>query len=65
MDRRLYKNDQNKFVSGVCSGMAEYIGIDPSVMRVIWILLSIAVPLALVAYIVCAMILPEKSSLGF
>ena len=61
MDKKLYRNTTNKMIAGVCSGLAEYINIDPTVVRVIWALVALS-GAGLIAYLVCALIIPEKPS---
>ena len=61
MDKRLYKVEQGRMVSGVCGGIAEYFNVDPSLIRIAWVLLSLAGGSGLLAYIVAAIILPRKS----
>mgnify|MGYP002282503641 CR=1 FL=1 len=39
MEKRLYKSDRNKIIDGVCGGIAEYFGIDPTLVRLLWVLL--------------------------
>jgi phage shock protein PspC (stress-responsive transcriptional regulator) len=52
-------------ISGVCSGIAEYFGIDPSIVRILWFVLSLAsVGLGLIAYIACTIILPKDTDIG-
>ena len=59
MEKKLYRSTQNKMIAGVCSGLAEYINIDPTVIRVIWALVGLT-GAGLVAYLVCALVIPEK-----
>lgn len=61
MKTRLYKVEQGRMLFGVCGGIAEYFNIDPSIVRIVTVLLSWWGP-GLVAYIVAAIILPEKSA---
>ena len=61
--KRLYKTNQNKLLCGVCAGVAEYINLDPSVVRLLWVLLSCMAFAGVILYIVAALILPEKSTL--
>ena len=61
MEKKLYRNTRNKMVAGVCSGLAEYINIDPTIIRVIWALVGLS-GAGLVAYLICALIIPEKPS---
>ena len=48
-------------IAGVCSGLAEYIGIDPTVVRLIWALIGLT-GAGILAYLVAALIIPEKPS---
>ena len=59
MEKKLYRNTTNKDIAGVCSGLAEYINIDPTVVRLIWALIGLS-GTGVVAYLVCALIIPEK-----
>ena len=59
MEKKLYRNPQNKMLAGVCSGLAEYINIDPTVVRLIWALIGLS-GAGIIAYLVCAIIIPEK-----
>lgn len=63
MPKKLYKIEQGKVLCGVCGGIAEYLNLDPNIIRLLTILLAIfsaGFPL-LIAYIVMACILPDKS----
>lgn len=57
--KRLYKSRNNKMVCGVCAGIADYFNIDPSIVRVLWAVLALAAGTGVLAYIACAIILPE------
>ena len=61
MEKKLYRNPNNKMLAGVCSGLAEYINIDPTVIRVIWALVGLT-GTGIIAYLICALIIPEKPS---
>ncbi|RBP62573.1 phage shock protein C (PspC) family protein [Alkalibaculum bacchi] len=64
--KRLYKNKAEGKISGVCQGVSEYFSIDPSIVRILWVVLSLPlVGLGLFLYIACAFILPDKSDLNF
>ena len=56
--KKLYRSNDRK-IAGVCGGLAEYINIDPTVIRVIWALIGLT-GAGVVAYLVCALIIPEK-----
>ena len=62
MEKKLYKSNQNKMLDGVCGGIAEYFGIDPTVVRLIWALFSLMGGCGILAYIIAAIIIPEKTA---
>ena len=57
--KRLYKSRNNKMICGVCAGIADYFNIEPSIVRVLWAVLALAAGTGVLAYIACAIILPE------
>ena len=61
MNKKLYRNTSNKMIAGVCSGLAEYINIDPTIVRLIWALIALS-GAGHVAYLIAAIIIPEKPS---
>lgn len=60
MEKKLYRSRNDKIISGVCGGLAKYLNMDVSVMRVLAVLLTLFVGGGLIAYIVCALIIPEE-----
>jgi putative stress-responsive transcriptional regulator len=60
MEKKLYKSNQNKMIDGVCGGIAEYFGIDPTVVRLIWALFSLMGGCGILAYIIAAIIIPRN-----
>ena len=58
MEKKLYKSRTNKTIAGVCGGFAEYLNLDPTVVRVIWALVALS-GAGLLAYLICALIIPE------
>ena len=61
MDKRLYRIEEGKMLSGVCGGVAEYFNIDPTLVRLGWVLVSCFAGAGIVAYIAGALIMPVKS----
>ena len=59
MAKKLYKSSKNKMISGVCAGIAEYFNIDPSIVRLIWAFAALWGGTGVVAYIICAIVLPS------
>ena len=61
MNKRLYRSRTDKKISGVCAGIAEYFGIDPTIIRIIWALVTLATVFpGVVLYIICAFVIPEE-----
>ena len=58
--RRLYRNQTNKVLAGVCSGLGEYFNMDTTVVRLIWILLTLLGGAGIIAYILAYFIVPAK-----
>ena len=60
MEKKLYRSKTNKTIAGVCGGLAEYINMDPTVVRLLWVLITAFAGAGLIAYLVCAIVIPEK-----
>lgn len=61
MEKKLYRSNENKMLCGVCGGIGEYLGVDPTVIRLAWALLCLAAGVGILAYIVAAIIMPVKA----
>ena len=61
MNKKLYRSTSNKMVAGVCAGLGEYLNIDPTIVRLIWALVGLT-GAGILAYLVAALIIPEKPS---
>lgn len=60
MDKRLYKSRTDRKLCGVCAGIAEYFNLDPTIVRLIWVLIScFTAGTGIIAYIIAAVIMPE------
>ena len=59
MDKRLYKSNNNKVLCGVCGGIAEYFNVDPTLVRLGWIVFCALGGSGLLAYIIAAVIIPN------
>ena len=57
--KRLYRSNRNKILCGVCGGIAEYAGMDPTLIRLIFVLLCFAVGGGLLIYLIAAIIMPK------
>ena len=56
--KKLYKSN-NRMICGVCAGIAEYLGIDPTVVRLIWAALG-RTGTGILLYIIAALVMPEN-----
>ena len=62
MGKKLYKSNKNKMLDGVCGGIAEYFDIDPTLVRVGWVIATfVTFSTAFWVYLACAVIMPRKS----
>ena len=61
MKKRLYKIEQGKKLDGVCGGIAEYFDVDPTLIRLAWILFTALGGSGIIAYIIAAIVMPKKS----
>jgi phage shock protein C len=57
--KKLYRSSTNKMICGVCQGVAEYINIDPTVVRLLWVIFGFT-GFGILAYIISAIIMPVK-----
>ncbi|MCC8130751.1 MAG: PspC domain-containing protein [Oscillospiraceae bacterium] len=62
--KKLCKDREHKMICGVCAGIAEYFGIDPTVVRVIWALVTVLLALfgGIIIYAICALVMPDKTN---
>jgi phage shock protein C len=59
--KKLYRSKTDRMVGGVCGGIAAYFNIDSSLVRLGWILLSLAAGTGLLVYVICWIVIPEES----
>ena len=56
--RRLLRSSTDKKIGGVCAGIADYFDLDPTIIRVVWLLLALCGGTGLVSYLVLWIVLP-------
>lgn len=61
---RLYRDTNDRFIGGVCSGIADYTNVDPAIVRIIFAILGFATGIGILAYIILWMVLPPKGLEG-
>lgn len=57
--KKLYRSNTNKMLCGVCGGIAEYLNVDPTIIRLLWVIFGLTV-VGIFAYIAAAVIMPVK-----
>ena len=62
METRLYRSRSDRMICGVCGGLAKYFDIDPTIVRIIAVLLVFANGLGILAYIIMAIVVPQEGS---
>ena len=63
MNKKLYRSIANKKLCGVCGGIGEYFDLDPTLIRVLWLCSVFLLGSGLLAYIICAIIMPTQNQL--
>lgn len=58
MNKKLYKSRTDKKLDGVCAGIGEYFDIDPTLIRLAWVVFSLLGGSGILAYIIAAIIIP-------
>ncbi len=60
MKKKIYRSRDDKKLAGVCAGFAKYFGIDPTIVRLLFVFFVLWAGTGLLAYLVCALIIPEE-----
>jgi len=64
MSKRLYRSEVDKMLGGVCGGLGDYFDIDPTLIRLIFVLLSVSGGAGLWAYLILWIVVPSQSSVN-
>lgn len=60
---RLYRSRDHRVLSGICGGLGEYFNMDPTIVRILWVLFALAsVGTALLLYVILIFVIPEEPS---
>ncbi len=62
MNKKLYRSQKERMIGGVCGGLAEYFDIDPTLVRLAFVILAIAGGPGILIYIVLLLLVPEAST---
>ena len=60
MDKKLYKSRTDRKLCGVCGGLADFLGIDSTVIRLIWAVIVLAGGTGILVYIIAALLIPDE-----
>jgi len=60
MEKKVFRSKANRMIAGVCGGLGEYFNLDPTLIRLIMVLLIFAYGIGLLIYVVGWIIIPEK-----
>ncbi len=58
--KRLYRSKTEKMLGGVCGGIAEYFNVDPVLVRLLWVLFTLAWGAGLILYMIAWIIVPQN-----
>ena len=58
--KRLYRSRKDRSVAGVCGGVADYLGVDPTLVRILWVIFALAGGPGVILYIIMAAVVPEE-----
>jgi phage shock protein C len=58
--KRLYRSGNDRILGGVCGGIAEFYGLDPTVIRILWILLTLVYGLGILLYLALWIVMPRN-----
>ena len=59
MEKKIYKSNDRK-ICGVCGGLAEFFGIDPTIVRLVYAILALTYGSGVLIYIIAAIIMDDK-----
>ncbi len=62
-NKKLYRSRTDRKLCGVCGGLGEYFELDPTLIRLLWVIFTLMGGAGLLAYIICAIIVPQEISL--
>ncbi|HLT57141.1 MAG TPA: PspC domain-containing protein [Limnochordales bacterium] len=65
MERRLYRSRTDRILGGVCGGLARYFDVDPTLVRLAWLLTSLWAGAGVVVYLVAWIVIPREPREGW
>ena len=61
MEKRLYRSRKKKVIAGICGGLGDHLDIDPVILRIIFVLITIFHGIGILIYIIMWIVIPEES----
>ena len=62
---RLYRSKKERMLGGVCGGLGEYLDVDPTVVRLVWVVVTvISMGIGILGYLLAWIIIPEEETKG-
>jgi phage shock protein C len=58
--KHLYRSRKDRKIAGVCGGLAAYLGIDPVIPRLVWVVFALAAGVGILAYLICWLVIPQE-----
>ncbi len=58
--KRLYRSRMTRMLGGVCGGVASYFQLDPSLVRIAWVVFTLLGGAGLLAYLICWVVIPDE-----
>ena len=63
--KRLYRSKKERILGGVCAGLGEHLDVDPTVIRLIWVVVTVlSFGTGIIVYILAWIIIPEEATAG-
>ncbi|MCI7781552.1 MAG: PspC domain-containing protein [Parabacteroides sp.] len=59
MSEKKLSRSNNKMIGGVCAGIAEYLGLDPTIVRIVWVLLLFFAGFGILLYLILWIVMPK------
>jgi phage shock protein C len=60
VEKRLYRSRSERMLGGVCGGLGGYFSVDPTIVRLLWVLFSLAGGAGVLAYLIAWIIIPDE-----
>ena len=62
MQKRLYRSRDEKMIGGVCGGIAEYFDVDPTLVRAVWVAITLLAGFGILLYLILWVLVPLRPS---